>query len=98
MARYFMGESPVDRFSQSRRQGEGQGRRREAGSEGSPIRNDGAMYKTKSSGTILNSRRLAPKGVRRMDAPNIPDMRRYASWDQRAREHEVVHSRLGCIL
>ena len=29
------------RFTQSRRQGEGQGRRREAGSEGSPIRNCG---------------------------------------------------------
>ena len=45
MARYFMGESPTARFSQSRRQGEGQGRRREAGSEGSPIRNCGAMNK-----------------------------------------------------
>lgn len=30
MARYFMGESPMARFSQSRRQGKGQGRRREA--------------------------------------------------------------------
>ena len=32
---------------QSRRQGEGQGRRREAGSEGSPIRNCGAMNKNR---------------------------------------------------
>ena len=35
------------RFTQSRRQGEGQGRRREAGSEGSAIRNGGAMNKQK---------------------------------------------------
>src|SRR3989304_274895 len=41
MARYFVGESPIARFSQSRRQGEGQGRRREAGAEGSPIRKRG---------------------------------------------------------
>ena len=47
MARYFVGESPMARFSQSRRQGEGQGRRREAGSEGSPIRNCGAMNKNR---------------------------------------------------
>jgi len=32
---------------QSRRQGEGQGRRREAGSEGSPIRNCGTMNKNR---------------------------------------------------
>ena len=31
MARYFLGESPMARFSQSRRLGEGQGRRRERG-------------------------------------------------------------------
>lgn len=47
MARYFIGASPMARFSQSRRQGEGQGRRREAGSEGSPIRNCGAMDKNR---------------------------------------------------
>ncbi|MSQ21505.1 MAG: hypothetical protein EXR39_18685 [Betaproteobacteria bacterium] len=47
MARYLVGASPTARFSQSRRQGEGQGRRREAGSEGSPIRNCGAMNKNR---------------------------------------------------
>ena len=47
MARYFVGESPMARFSQSRRQGEGQGRRREAGSEGSSIRDCGAMNKNR---------------------------------------------------
>jgi hypothetical protein len=47
MARYFIGASPMVRFSQSRRQGEGQGRRREAGSEGSPIQNCGAMNKNR---------------------------------------------------
>jgi len=47
MARYLVGASPIARFSQSRRQGEGQGRRREAGSEGSPIRNCGAMNKNR---------------------------------------------------
>ena len=36
MARYFVGESPMARFSQSRRQGEGQGRHREVGSIGAP--------------------------------------------------------------
>jgi len=40
------------RFSQSRRQGEGQGRRREAGSEGSPIRNCGTMNKNRISGVM----------------------------------------------
>ena len=35
------GVSPGARISQSRKQGEGQGRRREAGSEGRPIRNCG---------------------------------------------------------
>ena len=35
------------RFTQSRRQGEGQGRRREAGSGGRPIRNGGAMNKNR---------------------------------------------------
>ncbi len=47
MARYFMGASPMARFTQSRRQGEGQGRRREAGSGGSPIRTGGAMNKSR---------------------------------------------------
>ena len=47
MARYLVGASPTARLSQSRRQGEGQGRRREAGSEGSPIRNCGAMNKNR---------------------------------------------------
>jgi hypothetical protein len=47
MARYFIGESPMARFSQSRRQGEGQGRRREAGSGGSPIQSCGAMNKNR---------------------------------------------------
>ena len=47
MARYFVGASPMARFSQSRRQAEGQGRRREAGSEGSSMRSCGAMNKNR---------------------------------------------------
>jgi hypothetical protein len=47
VTRYVIGASPMARYSQSRRQGEGQGRRREAGSEGSPIRNCGAMNKNR---------------------------------------------------
>ena len=57
MARYFIGGSPMARFcrtcgasnptTQSRRQGEGQGRRREAGSGGSPIQSGGAMNKNR---------------------------------------------------
>lgn len=39
---------------QSRRQGEGQGRRREAGSEGSPIRNGGAMINNRL-GSVMPS-------------------------------------------
>ena len=35
MARNYVGESPTARFSQSRRLGKRQGRRREVGSEGS---------------------------------------------------------------
>ncbi len=52
MARYFVGESPMARFTQSRRQGEGQGRRREAGSGGSPIRTRGAMNKNRIRGVV----------------------------------------------
>lgn len=52
MARYLVGASPTARLSQSRRQGEGQGRRREAGSEGSPIRNCGAMNKNRIGGVM----------------------------------------------
>ncbi len=37
MARYYPGASPGARFSQSRRLGEGKGRRREAGPEGISI-------------------------------------------------------------
>ena len=44
MARNSSGESPDARYRRSRRLGEGQGRRREAGSEGSPIRKRGARY------------------------------------------------------
>ena len=52
MARYFIGVSPMARYSQSRRQGEEQGRRREAGSGGSSIRNCGAMNKNRILGVM----------------------------------------------
>jgi len=47
VARTYPGASHGARFLQSRREGEGQGRCREAGSEGSPIRNCGAMNKNR---------------------------------------------------
>ena len=52
MAQNLRGESPRARFSRSRRQGEGQGRRREAESGGSPIRNCGAMHKNRIRGVV----------------------------------------------
>lgn len=51
MARYLVGESPMARFTQSRRQGEGQGRRREAGSEGSLEQNRDPMNKNRIRGS-----------------------------------------------
>lgn len=56
MARYFMGASPMARFTQSRRQGEGQGCRCETASGGSPIRNGGAMNKNRIRGVMHSGR------------------------------------------
>jgi len=52
MARYFIGASPMARFSQSRGQGEGQVRRREARCGGSPIQSCGAMNKNRIGGVV----------------------------------------------
>ena len=47
MAQSERGESPRARYKRSRRLGEGQGRRREAGSEGSPIQTRGATNRNR---------------------------------------------------
>ena len=56
MARYFIGGSPMASFSQSRRQGEGQGRRRAAGSGRSPSQQPGR-------GQLLTFAQGAGKGL-----------------------------------
>jgi len=52
MARSESGASPDTRCTQSRRLAEGQGRRREAGSGGSPRQNRGAMNKNRIRGVV----------------------------------------------
>jgi hypothetical protein len=96
MARNYVGESPAARFTQNRRLGKRQERRREAGSGGSRTQNCGAM--TKSSGTILNSRRLARRvSIRMMRIVKTG----YEAWyirGERARNREALHLRFWDVL
>ena len=65
MARNFVGASPTARYSQSRRLGKRQGRRREAGSGGSRTQSCGAMNKNGS----FENRVGAPCAVRGLTPP-----------------------------
>jgi len=56
MARFCRTCGASNPATQSRRQGEGQGRRREAGSEGSPIQSCRAMNESRISGVMYSGR------------------------------------------
>src|SRR6266545_2334515 len=56
MAQSESGESPDARYRRSRRLGEGQGRHREVGSEGSPIQKRGARYTNRIRGVARSGR------------------------------------------